>query len=786
MGRKKINITKIQDEHKSHVVFKKRKFSFMKKAYELSVLCDCEVAIIIFDKSDKLYQYASTDMDQVLLKYTECNEPYESLTNKNVIAKLNRTQPKQYQVITTPRRIAINHNNISDEECRILMTHGTRIMDVEDSNSLECEFIPSISENKHPEAIKKIRENNSVENTKRDNSSDSDTSDDKLIIDSGAEDDFEEIDEVFDNNVKKYISTITSQHQVLPNNLTTNKNIKIEENDEDDDVLSIEYDSNISEKIKSNSNPQTSDAQKPFLTPNTRSTNKNIKIEENDEDDDVLLIEYDTNISEKIKSNTNPQTSDAQKPFITPNTRSTNKKIKTEENDEDGDVLLIEYDTNISKKIKSNTNPQTSDALKPLITPNTHSTNKNIKIEENDEDDDVLSIEYDSNISEKIKSNTNPQTSDAQKPFITPNTRSTNKNIKIEENDEDDDVLLIEYDTNISEKIKCNTNPQTSDAQKPFITPNTRSTNKNIKIEENDEDDDVLLIEYDTNISEKIKSNTNPQTSDALKPLITPNTHSTNKNIKIEENDEDDDVLSIEYDSNISEKIKSNTNPQTSDAQKPFLTPNTRSTNKNIKIEENDEDDDVLLIEYDTNISEKIKSNTNPQTSDAQKPFITPNTRSTNKNIKIEENDEDDDVLLIEYDTNISEKIKCNTNPQTSDAQKPFITPNTRSTNKKIKIEENDEDDDVLLIEYDTNISEKIKSNTNPQTSDAQKPLITPNTHSSLDVIQNKSPKSLSKNVEPSAYPGFKRVIVKNDLLTTSGIKINIAQAPQSSNTNDS
>ncbi|KAF0748633.1 Uncharacterized protein FWK35_00013264, partial [Aphis craccivora] len=33
----------------------KRRFDFMKKAYEFSVLCDYEVAIIIFDMSDKLY-----------------------------------------------------------------------------------------------------------------------------------------------------------------------------------------------------------------------------------------------------------------------------------------------------------------------------------------------------------------------------------------------------------------------------------------------------------------------------------------------------------------------------------------------------------------------------------------------------------------------------------------------------------------------------------------------------------------------------------------------------------
>lgn len=63
----------------------------MKKAYELSVLCDCEIALIIFSSSNKLYQYASTDMDKVLLKYTEYNEPHESLTNKNIIEVRKRS-----------------------------------------------------------------------------------------------------------------------------------------------------------------------------------------------------------------------------------------------------------------------------------------------------------------------------------------------------------------------------------------------------------------------------------------------------------------------------------------------------------------------------------------------------------------------------------------------------------------------------------------------------------------------------------------------------------------------
>ncbi|KAI4889044.1 hypothetical protein NFI96_023803, partial [Prochilodus magdalenae] len=69
----------------SQVTFTKRKFGLMKKAYELSVLCDCEIALIIFNSSNKLFQYASTDMDKVLLKYTEYNEPHESRTNSDIV-----------------------------------------------------------------------------------------------------------------------------------------------------------------------------------------------------------------------------------------------------------------------------------------------------------------------------------------------------------------------------------------------------------------------------------------------------------------------------------------------------------------------------------------------------------------------------------------------------------------------------------------------------------------------------------------------------------------------------
>ncbi|KAI7830755.1 hypothetical protein BC939DRAFT_260538 [Gamsiella multidivaricata] len=71
MGRKKIQIKTIMDERNRQVTFQKRRFGLMKKAMELSVLCDCQIGLIIFNSNNKLVQYSSHDIDSILLRYTE-------------------------------------------------------------------------------------------------------------------------------------------------------------------------------------------------------------------------------------------------------------------------------------------------------------------------------------------------------------------------------------------------------------------------------------------------------------------------------------------------------------------------------------------------------------------------------------------------------------------------------------------------------------------------------------------------------------------------------------------
>lgn len=90
MGRKKIAIKRITEERTRQVTFSKRKFGLMKKAYELSVLCNCEVGLILFTQNNKLFQFSSTDMDQLLLRYTEFNEPHEAKTSVDLERLLKR------------------------------------------------------------------------------------------------------------------------------------------------------------------------------------------------------------------------------------------------------------------------------------------------------------------------------------------------------------------------------------------------------------------------------------------------------------------------------------------------------------------------------------------------------------------------------------------------------------------------------------------------------------------------------------------------------------------------
>ncbi|XP_019427308.1 PREDICTED: MADS-box protein AGL42-like [Lupinus angustifolius] len=70
MVRGKIDMKKIENEKRRQVTFSKRRSGLLKKAYELSVLAEAEVGLIIFSQKGRLYEFSSTsDIRQIMERY---------------------------------------------------------------------------------------------------------------------------------------------------------------------------------------------------------------------------------------------------------------------------------------------------------------------------------------------------------------------------------------------------------------------------------------------------------------------------------------------------------------------------------------------------------------------------------------------------------------------------------------------------------------------------------------------------------------------------------------------
>lgn len=71
MGRRKIDIVRIDNERHRQVTYTKRKAGLIKKATELAILCDAQVGVIIFGANQKMSVFSNAPMAQVLQRYKE-------------------------------------------------------------------------------------------------------------------------------------------------------------------------------------------------------------------------------------------------------------------------------------------------------------------------------------------------------------------------------------------------------------------------------------------------------------------------------------------------------------------------------------------------------------------------------------------------------------------------------------------------------------------------------------------------------------------------------------------
>ncbi|XP_019167777.1 PREDICTED: floral homeotic protein FBP1-like isoform X1 [Ipomoea nil] len=77
MGRGRIEIKRIENSSNRQVTFSKRRNGMLKKAKEISVLCDARVSVIIFGSSGKMHEFSSSSLVDIL-------DQYHKLTGKRL------------------------------------------------------------------------------------------------------------------------------------------------------------------------------------------------------------------------------------------------------------------------------------------------------------------------------------------------------------------------------------------------------------------------------------------------------------------------------------------------------------------------------------------------------------------------------------------------------------------------------------------------------------------------------------------------------------------------------
>nr|ADD10735.1 MADS-domain transcription factor [Zea mays] len=81
MGSGNVELKRIENKISRQVTFAKRRNGLLKKAYELSLLCDAEVALIIFSGRGRLFEFSSSScMYKTLERYRSSNYSQEVKT----------------------------------------------------------------------------------------------------------------------------------------------------------------------------------------------------------------------------------------------------------------------------------------------------------------------------------------------------------------------------------------------------------------------------------------------------------------------------------------------------------------------------------------------------------------------------------------------------------------------------------------------------------------------------------------------------------------------------------
>ncbi|KAJ8751768.1 hypothetical protein K2173_025949 [Erythroxylum novogranatense] len=116
MGRGRVQLKRIENKISRQVTFSKRRTGLLKKANEISILCDAEVGLIVFSSKGKLFEYSSdSSLDNTLERYEKYSQADRQLIPNDFGLQGSRTldQPKLMARVEVLQR---NLRNCAGEE----------------------------------------------------------------------------------------------------------------------------------------------------------------------------------------------------------------------------------------------------------------------------------------------------------------------------------------------------------------------------------------------------------------------------------------------------------------------------------------------------------------------------------------------------------------------------------------------------------------------------------------------------------------------------------------------
>ncbi|KAH8513516.1 hypothetical protein H0E87_006689 [Populus deltoides] len=136
MVRGKTQMKRIENATSRQVTFSKRRNGLLKKAFELSVLCDAEVALIVFSTRGKLYEFSSSSVNRTIERYQKRARDV-GISSKMV---QDNIQPVKEDTFTLAKKI-----ELLEVSKRKLMGEGLETCSSDDLQQLENQLERSLT-----------------------------------------------------------------------------------------------------------------------------------------------------------------------------------------------------------------------------------------------------------------------------------------------------------------------------------------------------------------------------------------------------------------------------------------------------------------------------------------------------------------------------------------------------------------------------------------------------------------------------------------------------------------